>query len=1129
MLAADHYFAVSDQALAVDAAQGVLANDADSPLATPSAQLLQGPRHGALQLAADGSFSYLPETGYRGTDQFTYQSFDGDQPIGEFPVAIDVLPYGLIISELLAANDEGLGTRVRSSADEPFLGRATPQDWLEIHNFSSAGVDLGGFHLTDDPQLPRKWQLPADTIVPAGGYLVVFASGQDIVDPVLDETGRLHTNFRLGSNGEYMALTDPAGQLVHSFAPGYPQQYGDISYGLEAGQPRYFDAPTPGEANVGGFLGFVPPVAVRVPHGFFDAAFVLLMSSADPQARLRYTSDGSAPTETNGLDYTQALTVDHTTILRVAAFREGYRPSPVETRTYLFLDDVLVQSPDGTAPPGWPAGGSRVKGQLFDYGMDPDIVDSPVWGPQMRAALTQIPSLSLVTDLDNLINAETGIYVNANQSGRQWERPGSLELLYPDGTSGFQSGTGIRIRGGFSRTGANPKHSFRLFFRREYGNGSLQYPLFGDEGVDRFQHIDLRTAQNNSWNNVSSTSRRNTILRDIFSRDTQRAMGQPYERGRYYHLYLNGQYWGIYQTDERPEADYGVSYFGGYEEDYDVLNANEVTDGNTDKWLEFWQLAKNGFETDAKYYAAQGKNPDGSDNPQLERHLNVDNVLDYMILIYFTGNTDAPVTSSGVNNFFALRNRKLRDGWIFVAHDSESSMLTVNLNNVRTIRVGEQPQHFNPQWLHQQLMAHPDYRLRFADRLHKYLDNGGLLSTEATTARLLARAAEFDTAIIAESARWGDLQRRTQYTKEDWQKEVDWLTNEFFVQRGEVLVRQLNELNLLPTIAPPVFNQHGGQVPGEFGLRITSSVGTIYYSTDGRDPRLPGGAIRPDASVFTPGESVTLTADATVMARVWDGQQWSALTEARFLVGVAAAPTGLRISEVHYHPAPPTAAEVDAGFADADAFEFIELVNTSASAIDLTGVRLANQANGAAPGGVAFDFTRHGVDRMVPGERIVIVEDGNAFRLRYGPDVPVVGQWSGGLNNDGERLTLLWNDAILQQFTYEASWYPETRGGGSSLEIIDASDPRLDRWNEREAWRPSVPPGGTPARAPEIAGDVNQDRRFDEADLLAVLQAGQFEDNVPGNSTYASGDWNSDGDFTTADLVYAFQFGLFQP
>jgi hypothetical protein len=426
-------------------------------------------------------------------------------------------------------------------------------------------------------------------------------------------------------------------------------------------------------------------------------------------------------------------------------------------------------------------------------------------------------------------------------------------------------------------------------------------------------------------------------------------------------------------------------------------------------------------------------------------------------------------------------------------------------------------------------MAHGDYRIRFADRLHKYLDNGGLLSTEATRARLLARAAEFDTAIIAESARWGDLQRRTLYTKDDWQKEVNWLTNEFFAQRGDVLVRQLNDLNLLPTIAPPLFNQHGGQVPDGFGLQITSPAGTLYYSTDGRDPRLPGGAIRPGASVFTAGESVSLTADATVMARAWDGQQWSALTEARFLVGAAAAPNGLRISEVHYRPAPPTAAEVDAGFADADAFEFLELVNTSATAIDLTGVRLAEQTNGAALEGVTFDLARHGVDRLGPGERIVIVEDTNAFRLRYGPDVPVVGQWSGGLNNDSERLTLLWNDAVLQQFTYAASWYPETRGGGSSLEVVDVSDPGLDRWNEREAWRPSVPLGGTPGSEPEMAGDVNQDRRFDEADLLAVLQAGQFEDNVPGNSSYASGDWNGDGDFTTADLIYAFQFGLFLP
>ena len=116
-----------------------------------------------------------------------------------------------------------------------------------------------------------------------------------------------------------------------------------------------------------------------------------------------------------------------------------------------------------------------------------------------------IPSISIVTDQDNLTDPSTGIYVNAGQRGKAWERKSSIELLYapgyvdPDGnTEGFQSEMGLRIRGGFSRSSNNPKHAFRVFFRREYGDRELNFPLFGPSGTDEFQGIDLRTSQNYS-------------------------------------------------------------------------------------------------------------------------------------------------------------------------------------------------------------------------------------------------------------------------------------------------------------------------------------------------------------------------------------------------------------------------------------------------------------------------------------------------------------------------------------------------------------------------------------------------------------------------------------------------------
>jgi hypothetical protein len=125
-----------------------------------------------------------------------------------------------------------------------------------------------------------------------------------------------------------------------------------------------------------------------------------------------------------------------------------------------------------------------------------------------------------VTDLGNLFDPGTGIYANAYQDGIAWERPASIELIYPDGTKGFQINAGIRIRGGYSRSGGNPKHAFRFFFRQEYGASKLKYPMFArQDGVDSFDGFDLRTFENYSWS--FDGDYRFIALRDQFSRDAQ--------------------------------------------------------------------------------------------------------------------------------------------------------------------------------------------------------------------------------------------------------------------------------------------------------------------------------------------------------------------------------------------------------------------------------------------------------------------------------------------------------------------------------------------------------------------------------------------------------------------------------
>jgi hypothetical protein len=141
----------------------------------------------------------------------------------------------LVINEFMASNSS---TPADPNGDFP--------DWIEIYNVSSQQVNLKDWYLTDDAYDLNKWEFPAMQLQ-AGAYLLVFATNKDLRDPC----SPLHTNFKLGAGGEYLALVQPDGNTAHEYAPRYPQQCTDISYGLvpELDMPVFFINPTPGAEN----------------------------------------------------------------------------------------------------------------------------------------------------------------------------------------------------------------------------------------------------------------------------------------------------------------------------------------------------------------------------------------------------------------------------------------------------------------------------------------------------------------------------------------------------------------------------------------------------------------------------------------------------------------------------------------------------------------------------------------------------------------------------------------------------------------------------------------------------------------------------------------------------------------
>lgn len=947
------------------------------------------------------------------------------------------------INEFLAENNGGL-------LDED--GAAS--DWIELYNPRATPVALDGWQLTDGG---ATWSFPPMNI---GGqqFLVVFASGKNRA------TSPLHTNFKLDAAGEYLALKDAGGVVVSEFAPTFPPQRANYSFGRNpAGTDGYFFTPTPGTANGPSFAGFVADTVFSVKRGFFSVPIQVGITSATSGATIRYTLDGSVPTEASAA-YSAPLTISSTTTLRARAFKPEFLPTNTDTNTYIFPADVLQQTNASTLASGWPVG--PINGQVLRYGLSPANL-ALFSQPQMLTALAQIPTLSIATDQANLTGASTGIYVNASTDGM--ERAASLEMINPDNTPAFQIDAGLRIRGGQSRGAQFPKHSFNFFFRGDYGPSKLDFPLFGADGAKKFDTISLRCEHGYAYADPFAINYRLefTAMRDVFCRNLWGATGYASTRSRYYHLLLNGQYWGLYQSQERAQEDFAATYFGGAPVEYDGVAATglpqltiEATSGDLAAWTQLWNgcRAVNASPTNANYFALLGRNGDGSPNAALPVLLDPAELAAYMLLHYFTGHSDEPLSVSfgfeKPNNFRALRRRGMTEPWHFIVHDGESSMRAndwvdnranaVNLTSANRANIAFS----NPEWMHEDLLANAEYRIAFADVAQRLLFNDG----EFTAAKALpfwnALASQIDQAVIGESLRWAQT---TSENQANWAAKVNEVRTQFFPARTATVIAQLRQRNLFPAVNAPLFSQRGGQVAAGFSLALSSgNAGSIFYTLDGSDPRAIGGGAM--GAIYSAPVVIAGPTRVRVRFRSSSGE-WSALDEAFFSTYAPAVAGKLIVSKVHYHPLPPSNAESLAGFTEANDFEYLELQNVSLETLDLRGVKVDS--------GVVFDFATAAIFSLNAGERVCIAENANAFAARYGAGLPLAGAYAGNLSDGGEALRVLDGaGAVIAQFFYDdiVPWPLTPDGSGPALVLRSSNLPPGDG----ASWRASYSTGGMP-------------------------------------------------------------------
>jgi hypothetical protein len=378
------------------------------------------------------------------------------------------------------------------------------------------------------------------------------------------------------------------------------------------------------------------------------------------------------------------------------------------------------------------------------------------------------------------------------------------------------------------------------------------------------------------------------------------------------------------------------------------------------------------------------------------------------------------------------------------------------------------------------LATSPEWRLKFADRINRHMFNGGVLDDRDPDGSgpigspLQRRIDE----LAAEAGPMVQLYSGMNYSTtlaafSTW-------THPAGGRRSYLLGSAANRrffrtAGLWPETEPPVLSRHGGIVPAGYNLTMTSNVVTagqsaeIYYTSDGSDPRLAGGALSPTAVAYS--GPVVLNSIGTVKARARNTTtgEWSALTEALFLVAaVPAATVNLAVTELMYHPPDATASEAAAGYNNADDFEFIRLTNIGGAPVDLRGAAFID--------GVTFDFSTGAVSAVNPGGHVLVVRNRAAFLLRYGAGLApmIAGEFTGGLANDGERLVLAGEDGpaagterdVLRDFVYsdDPPWPEPADGDGPSLVLVEPGA-NSDHANPAN-WTSSIVVGGLPGGSP---------------------------------------------------------------
>ena len=502
-----------------------------------------------------------------------------------------VSPQGLRLNEAMSSNSSYLSG--------PY-GNTT--DWVELYNAGKTPVQLSDYCLMDGTN-QKQYPLP-DKTLQHGAYTVILLSESD-------------KNLRAGYDWLPMGLSSD-GDSLYLVKDGKVEDYlilpamvGDAAWGRPQGQTyaALIGTPTPeGENEEEALLSQMPTVSL--PQGAYNDVTSLTVAFSAP-GQIYYTIDCKDPDQFSQ-HYTGPIQITETTVFRVVAYEEGRAASQVLDLTY------LVNEGDS------------------------------------------LTTVCVVTDPVNLWGTYKGIYTTGDymQSAfpyyganywRDMEVPVTVSLFEEDGTQGFSETCGLKIFGGFSRVQA--KKSLACMFRNEFGSSSLDYPLFGEEGLGSFESFVLRSGGQDAY--VAKI--RDEVITSIASD----YLGLPVQRNRPAALYLNGEYWGIYYIREKLNEQYVAGNFNVAKENVTLTQQSGLS---STEFAALQEYAQTHDLSDPECYA------------YVCSQINVDNYMDYVITQMWIENTD-------LGNVKFFKTNELP--WHWALFDTDASMHNPANNSVR--------------------------------------------------------------------------------------------------------------------------------------------------------------------------------------------------------------------------------------------------------------------------------------------------------------------------------------------------------------------------------------------------------------------------------------------------------------